>query len=350
MMKVYISIEGQPNSQRIAYHRIDLQEALEMDRDHRGPRGVYWRNLYFELGRLCSESGDSEYYDYEITDAKTGKKLSMYNEFLAREANLKCKRLSHPTFAVDIGLWGIHRDQPLSHVLMNVTNGVLNIKDVRTTDVQRMVSHLHKEKFGNSVPEALVPRTGINDMYGRSNSCRYKIPGHLNRCDGGMPVLTERERKQLITFIEERSNSVDAEKYREKGRSAEDFVTVVDRADLEKLLGTETMLRLKQEWESVHHNGEFTIIKMRKVEARDGVKEPQHCINFHLDQAYETMGIALNDPQDYVGGKLVYALENGKLITPSVQPGVALHHDYTVVHGVTKLEQGKRYHLFFLRT
>ena len=60
------------------------------------------------------------------------------------------------------------------------------------------------------------------------------------------------------------------------------------------------------------------------------------------------MQVSLNDDQEYVGGRLVY-ISRGKLTAPPRSPGSVTIHDNTIVHGVTLLESGVRYGLFFLK-
>ena len=60
------------------------------------------------------------------------------------------------------------------------------------------------------------------------------------------------------------------------------------------------------------------------------------------------MQLALNDDSDYEGGRLIFATE-GRLIVPNRSKGTLTIHDNKIVHGVTRLESGVRYGLFFLK-
>jgi hypothetical protein len=71
------------------------------------------------------------------------------------------------------------------------------------------------------------------------------------------------------------------------------------------------------------------------------------CIDFHTDYAVHTMQIAVNDDEEYVGGRLVYATGEG-LQMPIRKAGTITLHDNTIVHGVTTLERGVRYGLVLL--
>jgi predicted 2-oxoglutarate/Fe(II)-dependent dioxygenase YbiX len=57
------------------------------------------------------------------------------------------------------------------------------------------------------------------------------------------------------------------------------------------------------------------------------------------------MQIPLNNDTDYIGGRLVYATDNGFVI-PSRPAGSATIHTNQIVHGVSTLTIGVRYSLF----
>lgn len=74
-------------------------------------------------------------------------------------------------------------------------------------------------------------------------------------------------------------------------------------------------------------------------------------IAFHHDHALRTMQVALND--DYRGGRLVFVEEDPtgglKLVNQDRPAGSITCHNNGVVHGVTRVESGVRYSLFFLQ-
>ena len=53
--------------------------------------------------------------------------------------------------------------------------------------------------------------------------------------------------------------------------------------------------------------------------------------------------------QDYVGGRTVFVLADGKVAVPDRTQGRATIHTCNVPHAVTHLEKGVRYSLFFLQ-
>jgi len=77
-------------------------------------------------------------------------------------------------------------------------------------------------------------------------------------------------------------------------------------------------------------------------------KGPTHsCINFHCDGVYatSTSQIALNDPSEYEGGRLVYFV-NDVLHVLERPVGSLTQHPPQVLHGVTCLTSGTRKSLF----
>ena len=75
------------------------------------------------------------------------------------------------------------------------------------------------------------------------------------------------------------------------------------------------------------------------------------CINFHVDgrEAVTTVQIPLNDPAEYLGGKLVFFIDD-KLVVPSRTPGSMTRHHRSVLHGVTSVQEGIRNSFFILDT
>jgi len=59
------------------------------------------------------------------------------------------------------------------------------------------------------------------------------------------------------------------------------------------------------------------------------------------------MQVALNSDKEYSGGRLMY-LRDGKIEIPERDVGTITIHENNIVHGVTQLENGIKYGLFFL--
>jgi len=71
------------------------------------------------------------------------------------------------------------------------------------------------------------------------------------------------------------------------------------------------------------------------------------CIDFHCDgsNASSTMQIALNDPTEYEGGRLVFGVNNNLHVLERPAGSVVLHPP-NVLHAVSALTAGKRQSLF----
>ena len=84
-----------------------------------------------------------------------------------------------------------------------------------------------------------------------------------------------------------------------------------------------------------------------KIALRQTRGPTRACINFHCDGAYatSTTQIALNEPSEYQGGRLVYFV-NDQLHVLERPAGSKVQHPPRVLHGVTALTTGTRQSLF----
>jgi hypothetical protein len=73
-------------------------------------------------------------------------------------------------------------------------------------------------------------------------------------------------------------------------------------------------------------------------------------IAFHTDHAARTVQVPLNHDSSCVGGRLLFARTDGKLLMARRREGCILVHDGDVAHGVTRLIKGIRFGLFALRS
>lgn len=71
-------------------------------------------------------------------------------------------------------------------------------------------------------------------------------------------------------------------------------------------------------------------------------------INFHTDKSSKTLQLSLNDDSEYEGGRLLFATK-GRIEVPARKRGTITVHNNKIVHGVTKMQSGVRYGLFFLK-
>ena len=111
------------------------------------------------------------------------------------------------------------------------------------------------------------------------------------------------------------------------------------REKLVSLIGADTVRRIIAHFPVASNH--IDAIRLRRCAAHG------QCINFHLDHATHTMQVALNGDDEYCGGRLVFATEGG-FASPARPAGTITIHDDGVVHGVTQLQSGVRYGLFFL--
>jgi hypothetical protein len=81
-------------------------------------------------------------------------------------------------------------------------------------------------------------------------------------------------------------------------------------------------------------------IWLRRTEAAAG-----RVIAFHLDVSRKTLRVPLNDPAEYDGGVLLFALATGELLAAPRTAGSATLHDCSIAHGVSELTRGTRYAL-----
>ena len=74
------------------------------------------------------------------------------------------------------------------------------------------------------------------------------------------------------------------------------------------------------------------------------------CIGFHLDVTEKkVMQVALNDDDEYLGGRLMFLSGDGMLLVPKRVAGSYTIHNTFVVHGVSEHTSGIRYGLFFIK-
>ena len=108
------------------------------------------------------------------------------------------------------------------------------------------------------------------------------------------------------------------------------------REDLTRLVGFDSV----EELEKIFAD-RYDEIVIRRCE------EHGKFINFHTDVSLKTMQVALNE--DYKGGDLLYICNGGNIEAPERKTGTITIHYNDIVHGVTLLEEGTRYGLFFLK-
>jgi hypothetical protein len=147
-------------------------------------------------------------------------------------------------------------------------------------------------------------------------------------CNTQCKVLDIKQRKALIQLLDETHAT--------KGRP-EDLVMNIPEQKLIHMIGARAVKRLSDLFQD-----EYTLIRLRRTEGSG------KCIKFHTDVSQKTMQVVLNAQSEYEGGRLVYATSEG-FVQPQRPAGSYSIHTCKIVHGVTAVQKGVRYALFFLR-
>ena len=116
-----------------------------------------------------------------------------------------------------------------------------------------------------------------------------------------------------------------------------DYKKPLTRREASSRLGAKVYGSLEALFSS--HGGRVDKIVLRRSAALG------QCIKFHTDVDHKTFQLCLND--DFDGGDLVFAADD-KFVKPRRPAGSFTVHDDRVAHGVSVLERGARYALFFL--
>lgn len=187
---------------------------------------------------------------------------------------------------------------------------------------------------GTTLDSALPDVAAISAIARRLGGRPHSRPHYFSV--EGTELLSHVARCRLMRVL-------DAEAYKRADQT--DVKVDLSREQLEQIVGVDTVNQLAALFAEP-----FNDIKLRRTASRDDrAAGDGQCIAFHLDHAERTMQVPLNDPSDYDGGDLVFAMTNGQLQRFPRIPGTATVHDNGVVHGVSELRRGVRYALFMLR-
>eukprot|EP01041_Mallomonas_annulata_P010428 gene10428-21758_t len=215
----------------------------------------------------------------------------------------------------DIGVFGVHDGSPGIDLLRNlpkrftsndsnsfkpaaVTNGMLVstiqqiVKQVRF-DSQRYLSLSHQSV---TVSDEVTRKS----LYSSAESLMS-------------PVLSTEECEVLRNWL-------DTKYHHSSSDFTTDFKLPLTLDQLVDLIGHPVVSRL---CDIMGGNG-FDEIVLRRSSAVG------QCINFHLDHSLRTMQVALNRDEDYEGGRLVFALDNGTLCVPRRPLGSFTVHDNSI--------------------
>lgn len=159
-----------------------------------------------------------------------------------------------------------------------------------------------------------------------------QLNGDLNSSPveyGDKPILNQEERLNLIKILDQEYNK----------NNSNDIIINLSKDKILESISQESFENIKNIF-----NNNIDTIKLRRVVADDKI------IKFHTDYSQKTMQIALNNDSDYVGGKITFIGNNGKIFQPQRDAGFYTIHNSGIVHGVSKLEKGVRYGLFLCDT
>ena len=154
------------------------------------------------------------------------------------------------------------------------------------------------------------------------------------QCFPDLVLLSPAERAVLIAWLD--AEHLTAAAAASEPEAEADLRRTISTATLTGLVGAAAVERL-----AVAFGGPYNLIKLRRVEERDG-----SFVAFHTDShSRRTMQVALNGDAEYRGGRLVFATGAGFVI-PDRPAGTATIHTDRIVHGVTALTGGVRCGLF----
>ena len=121
------------------------------------------------------------------------------------------------------------------------------------------------------------------------------------------------------------------------------FISLLPSSDR---LGQPALDKLKQLFHDIPNSANGCKIALRMTKGPSNA-----CINFHCDGSYATgtVQIALNEPNEYKGGRLCYFV-NDQLLSLERPAGSVCQHPAKVLHAVTALTEGTRKSLFVVDT
>jgi hypothetical protein len=176
--------------------------------------------------------------------------------------------------------------------------------------------------------EKKLDEAHLNDI----DNIILKFGGNLNASPvefSDKPILNLEKRNKLIKLIDQEY---------EKNKS-NDVMICLSKNELLDYITEETYNNIK-----IIFKNSIDTIKIRRVIGDKKI------INFHTDYSQKTMQIALNDENEYKGGKITFINNDKTFFQPNRNAGSYTIHNSGIVHGVSKLEDGVRYSLFLCDT
>eukprot|EP01041_Mallomonas_annulata_P005513 gene5513-11109_t len=234
----------------------------------------------------------------------------------------------------DIGVFGVHDGSPGIDLLRNLyqrcelnnDNGSTNDQVANGTLVATVQQIVKQVRFDSQRYLSLPQLSAIVSEEVMEQTLCSSAESLIS------PVLSGEECEVLRSYLDTKYHDISND-------LTTDFKFPLKLEQLVELIGQSAVSRMCGTM-----RGDFDEMVLRRSSAVG------QCINFHLDHSLRTMQVALNDDNDYDGGRLVFALDNGTLCVPRRPLGSFTVHDNSIVHGVSELKSGVRYGLFFLKT
>jgi small ubiquitin-related modifier len=177
------------------------------------------------------------------------------------------------------------------------------------------------------------------------------VPGASFRSSPGVEILDAATRGLLMRHLDGLTVAGNGGANTHGAAAGSDLKMFLSLDELTGLVGGDTMTALQALFSRGEGGNDPSLacncVALRRAEAT--MLPAPHCINFHRDvQSARTLQVPLNGDDEYEGGRLVFATDDGRLQYPTRPAGSVTVHGGGVVHGVTALRCGVRYGLFLL--
>ena len=316
-------------------------------------------NCCTQLCICCCCNFLTEIRGIRINKAENKIKGTVKDLFIDQGMYLRYYKPRYRRGQADIGVWNINNEKyPGTKLLSNeVEKFLYNSKDFVCEEFQ----------FYNCYECNSNYLSNFYDVYGANPSAEYSISQCSEDILLRLPILREfidhkfqdfihsqeissQELLQSLSTIQTITQNDFSNIHSEISvdSNSEDFKVQLTLSQLESLMGYERTKQLL--------NTFFTFITSSSTSIKNSLT-PQilirrtnlsnKCIPFHIDNSSNTMQVILNKIYEVDGGNVIYIRKNQVIITKRKE-GLILYHQNDILHGVTIMNTGIRYSLFFL--